>query len=81
MAKSRFVLRYRGEGAKPEADVERVRQLTDAVVVDSSSRMLLVESDPEPLATLVDDLPDWVMTPERSYEVPDTRKQIEAPPL
>jgi hypothetical protein len=80
VAKPRFVLRYRGEGDTPEADVARVRQLTDAVVVDSSSRMLLVESDAEPLGALVDDLPDWVMSPDRSYEVPDTRKKIERPP-
>lgn len=80
MAKARYVLRYRGEGDKPAADVARVRQLTDAVVVDSSSRMLLVESDPEPLGALVDDLPGWVMSPERTYEVPDTRQKIERPP-
>lgn len=80
MARARFVLRYRGEGAKPDADVARVRQLADAVVVDSSSRMLLVDCDPEPLRQLVDTLPEWVMAPEQAYPVPDTRKRIERPP-
>ena len=79
MEKSRFVLRYRGEGATPEADVARVRELAD--VVESSSRMLLVESDPAPLRDLVDaHLPDWVMGPDLSYEVPDTRKKVLRPP-
>ena len=79
MAKARFVLRYRGEGPKPPADVARVRDLADDVV-DSSARMLLVESDDEPLRALVDSLPDWVMAPEQTFSVPDTRKYVEGPP-
>lgn len=78
--RSRFVLRYRGEGAKPDADVARVQGLADAVVVDSSSRMLLVEADPEPLHALVDCLPHWVIGPDQAYAVPDTRKKVERPP-
>ena len=74
------MLRYRGEGAKPEDDVAKVQRLGDAVVVDSSPRMLLVESEPEALQSLVDDMPDWVMAPEQQYQVPDTRKKIEGPP-
>ncbi len=81
MATRRFVLRYGGDGAKPPADVERVRALTDAVVIDdSSSRMLLVDSRPEQLRDLVDSLPGWVMAPEQTYAVPDTRKRVERPP-
>jgi hypothetical protein len=80
MAKARFVLRYRGEGDKPEADVARVRGLAGAVVVGSSARMLVVESDTDSLNELVDGLPDWVMAPEQPYEVPDTRKRLEKPP-
>lgn len=80
MAKARFVLRYRGEGATPEADVDRVRELDDATVVDSSSRMLLVDSHAEPLRRLVDTLPDWVMASEQTYAVPDTREMVERPP-
>jgi len=79
--KARFVLRYRGEGGKPEADVERVRALADTVIVDdSSSRMLLVESHDGPLRDLVDSLPDWVMAPEQTYAVPDTQKKVKGPP-
>ncbi len=80
MVKPRFVLRYRGDGPTPEADVAQVRDLHDAVVVDASSRMLLVESEPEPLRQLLDTLPDWIMAPEQQYGVPDTRKRIERPP-
>jgi hypothetical protein len=80
MAKARFVLRYGGEGPKPDPDVALVHGLPEAVVVDSSSRMLLVEAEPEPLRQLVAGLPGWVMAPERSYEVPDTRKKVDRPP-
>jgi len=81
VAKSRFVLRYCGEGATPDADVAKVRNLTGATVVDSSRRMLLVESGDAPqLRDLVDTLPDWVMDAERTYEVPDTRKKALRPP-
>ncbi len=80
MAKARFVLRYRGEGPKPDADVAKVRELADTVVVESSSRMLLVESDPRRLHDLVDALPDWVVDVERTYDVPDTRKKVVGPP-
>lgn len=80
MAKARFVLRYRGEGPKPDDDVAKVRELAGTVVVDSSPRMLLVESEPEPLRHLVDGLPDWVLDVERTYEVPDTRKKVAGPP-
>jgi hypothetical protein len=54
--------------------------LDDAVVVDSSSRMLVVESEPEALRALVETLPDWIMAPEQQYGVPDTRKRVERPP-
>jgi len=79
MAKDRFVLRYRGEGAAPDGDVARVQGLPGAVVVDSSTRMLLVESHSEPLRRLVDSLPDWVLAPEQTYALPDPRERVERP--
>lgn len=79
MDKARFILRYRGDGSKPAADVDQVRRLPGTVVVNDSSRMLLVESDPEPLRRLVESLPQWVMAPEQTYAVPDTRKKVERP--
>jgi hypothetical protein len=80
VVKPRFVLRYRGEGPLPDTDVARVRELAEAQVVDESSRMLLVESEPDALRALVDTLPEWLMAPEQQYGIPDTRKKIEGPP-
>ena len=80
MARSRFVLRYRGEGAMPEYDVTQVVGLTGAAIVDASPRMLLVESETENLRALVDTLAGWVMAPEQSLALPDTPLMAEAPP-
>lgn len=80
MARSRFVLRYRGEGPKPKADIAKLEELADAVIVESSTRNLVVEAKPGPLRDLVDSLPDWVMGPDVTYEVPDTRKKVRRPP-
>jgi hypothetical protein len=81
VAGSRFVLRYQGEGARPEADVARIRGLGGASIVDeSSSRLLLVDAEEERLRELVGSMPDWVMAPEQTFAVPDTRKRVERPP-
>jgi hypothetical protein len=80
MTPARFVLRYRGRGATPAADVARVAELPSAVVVDATPKMLLVESDADALQALVDSLPDWVMAPEQHLPLPDTRRRAEEPP-
>ncbi len=80
MAAVRFVLRYRGPGPAPAGDVAQLRGLQDALVVDASPRMFLVESEPDALRSLVEELPDWIMAPEQSYPVPDVRARIEQPP-
>jgi hypothetical protein len=76
----RFILRYDGPGPAPAGDVAQLRGIEDAVVVDASSRMLLLESEPETLRSVVADLPDWIMAPEQAYGLPDVRPRIERPP-
>ena len=80
MVKPRFILRYRGDGDTPEADVAQLRSLSDAEVVDESPKMLLIESEPEALRALIATLADWMMAPEQQYGVPDTRKWVTGPP-
>jgi len=71
---SRFILRYRGEGSKPEEDVDRIRSLQNMKVLDESSpRMLLVEGPGTRLKALVESMPEWVLTPERMIPLPDLR--------
>jgi hypothetical protein len=71
---SRFILRYRGAGAKPTEDVDRIRRLPHLHVLDDSSpRMLLVEGSPDDLQALVGLLRDWTVSQERTYRLPDPR--------
>ncbi len=74
-------MRFAGDRGKPAADLERIRRLPEAIVLDaSSSRIVLVESDEQPLRDLVESLPGWVVAPEQETPVPDTRKRIRRPP-
>jgi len=71
---SRFILRYRGQGAKPTGDVDRIRSLENTKVLsESSPRMLLVEGPEAGLKALVESMPQWVLTPERMIPLPDPR--------
>jgi hypothetical protein len=70
----RFILRFRGQGAKPHEHVARIRALADTVVLDDSSpRMLLVEGSEEALQDLLASLPGWVLSAERKLSLPDPR--------
>jgi hypothetical protein len=67
----RFILRYRGQGAKPEGDVARLRSLPGSSVIDESSpRMVLVEAPEAALRSLVEQADDWVMSSEQTYALP-----------
>ena len=76
----RYILRYKGPGPKPDADVERIRALPNTTVLDHSSRMLLVASPESKLRALIDAMPDWVMTPEQTIRLPDPHPRIVRPP-
>ena len=77
---SRFILRYRGKGGRPEEMVQRIRQLDGANVLDDSGRMLLVDAPEEALRQLIETQSDWILCSERVFPLPDTRKRIEHPP-
>lgn len=69
---NRYILRFRGQGSKPVDDVEIIRSLPNATVLDEeSARMLLVEADAKELQTAMESLPGWVMTEERTLRLPD----------
>ena len=78
----RFVMRYHGAGPRPEDVVERVRGLPESRIIDDSGRMLLVEAPAaEHLMTAIGKAGgEWLVAPEQTYPVPDTRKRIERPP-
>jgi hypothetical protein len=67
---ARFVLRYRGVGAKP-ADVlaEVLKLVPSARIVDESSRMVLVDPSIRNQYSEAK-LPDWTISPELMCSLP-----------
>jgi hypothetical protein len=59
------VVRYLGEGKPPAADLALIQRTVQ--VLDTASRMLLVEATPDQLAGLVRSLPHWRAARERSF--------------
>jgi hypothetical protein len=74
---SRFILRFKGRGAAPEADLARIRSAPDVTILDSASpRMVLVQASRQTMNRLVEELPGWVHTPEQTIPLPDTRPKL-----
>jgi hypothetical protein len=72
----RYILRFTGQGAPPAEDLKRIRSLQGVTVVDEPSpHMLLVEATAEALRPL-NELPSWVVTPERLLPMPDPRPKV-----
>lgn len=69
-----MVLRYRGNGPAPVADVRRIEAA--ARVIDKTSRMLLVEVAEAALARLLSQLPSWVASEETTASIPDTQYRV-----
>ena len=72
----RFILRFRGKGARPIKDVEQIKALPETTVLDDSSRMLLVEAPAADLRAAVSTLTDWVVAEERMISLPDPRPKL-----
>lgn len=72
----RFILRYTGSGRTPAEDVDRIRSSSDINVLDSSPRMLLVEAQEIPLRSLVQSIPEWVVSEEQMIVRRDPRPKL-----
>ena len=68
---ARFILRYRGPGTAPDDAIALFRDLPGATVIDESPRMLLVDSTEQSLRNILEKAPEWVMSPETSYSLPE----------
>jgi hypothetical protein len=70
-----YVLRYRGRGPAPAADVARIAGAVQ--VLDQVARMLLVEGSASQLASLAAELPSWLVREEQAFAL--GRGSIEGP--
>ena len=76
----RFILRFCGSGAKPSNDVARICSLPHTTVIDSTSRMVLVEGREAELKAALQAMPDWVMSKEEMIPLPDPRPKLRKAP-
>jgi len=74
---ARFIVRYRGNGARPEDTVNKLRSIKGAAVVDDAGRMMLMDVPEQALRSVLASEPDWLIAPEVAYPMPDTRKRAE----
>lgn len=73
---SRFILRFRGAGAVPVEDIERIRASHDVNVIESAGRMLLVDAPADVLRSLAQSMADWTISEERTVSIPDPRPKL-----
>jgi hypothetical protein len=66
-----YVLRFRGAGQAPDADVRRICALAGARVLDESERTLLVEATDGAFHKLISSLPRWSIWSEEIIPLPD----------
>ena len=78
---SHYILRYKGKGRKPAGDVEKVKARPGLKVLDEGSpRMMLVDAPESALDALAEALPDWTVSPEQIYQLPDPRPRLKDSP-
>jgi hypothetical protein len=73
---SRYILRYTGGGIPPAPDLERIRRLPGLSVIDASSPLLYLIEATGAAVRLLEEMPSWVLSPEKFVPLPDTRKKL-----
>lgn len=76
MSIGRFILRYRGQGSIPDEDLARIRSLSDAQIIDSTPRMLLIEAPDQELKSALSSMSEWIVTEETYTPLPDPRPKL-----
>ena len=74
---TRYVLRYRGPGRAPTAEVANIER--SLRVIDRTSRMFLVESSAPSIRRVMAGLPSWVAAEETTIPVPATHPTLQRP--
>jgi len=73
----RFILRFTGRGAPPDADLVQIRSAPGVTVLDRASpRMLLVQASPEAIHQMTEALSGWIYSREQMIPLPDPRPKI-----
>jgi hypothetical protein len=73
----RYVFRFRGPAAPSDQSAAIKKR---AKVVDSSPKQLLVEGDPSEIDQLATDFPQWTVSKEVRYKIPEEPLRVRKPP-
>jgi hypothetical protein len=73
----RYVLRFRGPSA-PGDQMDALRQRVK--VLDASPKQLLIESNPAEIEQLRADFPQWIVSKEMMYTIPEQPIRVRKPP-
>jgi hypothetical protein len=78
MMKAKYIVRYSGAVEPNAEEAKRILSSCGAALIDDSMfpKMVLVELDEEMAVRLRAELKgDWIVSPEKKYKVPDTRRK------
>jgi hypothetical protein len=73
---SHYIFLFQGAGSMPADDVAAIRAQPGITVLDEAPRMLLVEAPEAQAQSLAAQMPNWQITPERMYPLPDPRVKL-----
>jgi hypothetical protein len=73
----RYILRFRGAPAAPDAHVQSIAAARGVKVIDKSPNMLLVDGDEAVLRKQLEGMPGWSLHTEQQIPLPDTRHKID----
>ncbi|MCW3052076.1 MAG: hypothetical protein JWN14_1246 [Chthonomonadales bacterium] len=72
----RYIVRYTKPQAAPSDDLHQVKSFPGVAVADATDRMVLIEASPETASSLASALPEWSVSAEQLYTIPDPRPRI-----
>lgn len=77
MPKQNFILRRKTDDISIEMKLQEFLKSVKATVIDKGSKSILVNSSVDLVTVLPSNLKeDWMVIPEKKYQIPDTRKTI-----
>jgi hypothetical protein len=71
-----YIVRYTKGTSAPDEEKDRVKAFPDVQVLDESPKMLLIQASPETAAALGGTLPDWLVSAQQEYTIPNPRPQV-----
>jgi len=71
-----YIVRYTKSASAPQEEKERVKSFPGVKVIDDSPRSLLIQASQETAAALGAALPDWLVSAQQEYTLPDPRPHI-----